>query len=225
MNDIAQFFNDVKDEYTESVQRSNPCYAEMLGALLGYLPADCAPNAILELGCGTGNLTLLLRDKFPGAHLLGIDISEGSLEVCQKRLGAKPIELRNIDMRLANFENAKFDIVVSGLSLHHLVDAERQALYQSVHNWLRDGGWFIFCDRFCDESVQVTQINRKLWQEGAFSRGTTEAEWNKWMKHEVGHDHPGILIQQAEWIKERGGFATSDVVWRKYLWAVIYAQK
>jgi tRNA (cmo5U34)-methyltransferase len=225
MSDIAQFFNSIKDDYTESVRRSNPCYAEMLEALLGYLPAAWMPNAILELGCGTGNLTLLLRERFPETRLIGIDVSEGSLEVCQRRLGAKRIDLRQMDMRTAKFEDGSLDMVVSGLALHHLTDAERRALYPSVCSWLRGGGWFVFCDRFRDESAQVTQVNRKIWQDGAFSRGTTAEEWQKWMTHEAGQDHPGTLIQQVIWLKDESGFAVTDIVWRKYLWAVVYAQK
>jgi tRNA (cmo5U34)-methyltransferase len=225
MSDIAQFFNSIKDEYTESVRRSNPCYAEMLEALLGYLPAAWTPDTILELGCGTGNLTLLLRERFPETRLIGIDVSEGSLEVCQRRLGAKRIDLRQMDMRMAKFEDGSFDVVVSGLALHHLTDVERRDLYPSVCRWLRRGGWFVFCDRFQDESDQVTQVNRRIWKDGAFARGTTEAEWKKWMTHEAEHDHPGTLIQQAIWLKDEAGFAISEIVWRKYLWAVVYAQK
>jgi tRNA (cmo5U34)-methyltransferase len=225
VSDIAQFFNSIKDEYTESVRRSNPCYAEMLEALLGYLPVAWSPNTILELGCGTGNLTLLLQDRFPETKLIGIDVSEGSLAVCQRRLGAKRIDLRQMDMRTAKFEDESFDMVVSGLALHHLTDEERRKLYSSASNWLRHGGWFVFCDRFQDESDQVTQVNRRIWKEGAFARGTTEAEWQKWMTHEAEHDHPGTLIQQVIWLKDEARFAVSEIVWRKYLWAVVYAQK
>jgi tRNA (cmo5U34)-methyltransferase len=225
MSDVAQFFNSIKDQYTESVRRSNPCYTEMVEALLAYLPTAWTLNTILELGCGTGNLTLLLRDRFPESKLIGIDVAEGSLAVCQKRMGAKHIDLRQMDMRTAQFEGESFDIVVSSLALHHLTDTERRNLYSSVYNWLRCGGRFAFCDRFQDESEQVTQVNRRIWKEGAFVRGTTEAEWQKWMDHEAEHDHPGTLIQQAIWLKDEAGFAVSEIVWRKYLWAVVYAQK
>jgi tRNA (cmo5U34)-methyltransferase len=224
MSDIAQFFNSIKDEYSESVRRSNPCYAEMMEALLGYLPAARTPVTILELGCGTGNLTLLLRERFPESNLIGIDVSEGSLEVCRRRLGVRRVDLRPMDMRTAEFEDGSFDVVASGLALHHLTDAERRDLYVSVRRWLRSGGWFVYCDRFRDESDPVTQVNRRIWQDGASARGTTDAEWKKWMTHEAEQDHPGTLTQQAIWLKDEAGFAAVDIVWRKYLWAVVYAQ-
>lgn len=225
MIDVAQFFDTFKDEYTESVHRSNPCYDEMLEALLGYLPNNWTPGTILELGCGTGNLTLLLRERFPEAPLTGIDVSEGMLEVCRARLGARPINLRQMDMRAAKFDDKSFDLVISSLALHHLTEDERRGLYKSVYAWLRQGGWFVFCDRFVDESEQVTKVNRQLWHDGAFERGATEADWQKWMAHEAEHDHPGTLAWQVAWLKGEAKFATTDIVWRKYLWAVIYAQE
>lgn len=225
MIDVAQFFSDFKDEYTLSVHRSNPYYDEMLEALLGYLPSNWVPGAILELGCGTGNLTLLLREHFPATPLIAIDISQGMLDTCRARLEAKLVDLRQVDIRTAKFHANSFDLITSGLALHHLTDTERHRLYQSIYAWLQPGGWFVFCDRFVDENSQVTQINRQIWHDGAFERGITSAEWQKWMTHEAEHDHPGTLVQQVVWLKNDAKFVTSEIVWRKYLWAVVYAQR
>lgn len=44
------------------------------------------PDFVSDLGCGPGNSTELLRQRFPHAHLVGIDNSQAMLESAQKRL-------------------------------------------------------------------------------------------------------------------------------------------
>jgi tRNA (cmo5U34)-methyltransferase len=224
MVDIAQFYDSFKDQYTESVHRCNPCYNEMIGTLFEYLPGRWVPEGILELGCGTGNLTLLLGERFPQARLIGVDISEGCLEVCRRRMGDREVELQRNDIRELQLDPESFDLVTSSLAIHHLTEPDRQALYASVYGWLRAGGLFVFCDRFKDENGYLAQANRRIWKESAFARGTTEEDWEQWSEHEAQHDRPGFLVQQVIALKD-AGFATSDIVWRKHLWATVYSQK
>jgi len=42
---------------------------------------------ILDIGCGTGNYTALLRDRFPDSHITALDISTEMLEVAAYKLG------------------------------------------------------------------------------------------------------------------------------------------
>ena len=225
MSDLEEYFNSIKDEYSEAIKRINPCYIEMIEATLSYFPHNWTPNSILELGCGTGNLTILLRAKFPKANILGIDISRDSLEVCKKRLKGNNVELRKMDLQTVMFDNESFDIVISSLTIHHLTDTKRKALYKKAFKWINKNGWFVVCDRYCDENVDISNINREIWREKAFDKGTKEEEWNKWMLHETEQDHPGNLINQVMGLKEELNYSTIDIVWRKYLWAVIYARK
>lgn len=57
--------------YTD--ERSRP-FAE----LLARVPA--APATVLDLGCGPGHLTALLRDRWPGADVVGLDASPAMVE-------------------------------------------------------------------------------------------------------------------------------------------------
>ena len=76
MNTIEKFYNDISKEYTDSVERCVPKYKEMLSMLFIYLPEKYTPKSILELGCGTGNLTSLISKHFPSAKIFTVDISE-----------------------------------------------------------------------------------------------------------------------------------------------------
>ena len=56
-NDVGTFFDTLTDGYTATIERCFPRYREMLWALLNYLPQGRSFESILELGCGTGNLS------------------------------------------------------------------------------------------------------------------------------------------------------------------------
>ncbi len=53
--------------------------------LLSRVP-DFGPKSIVDLGCGPGNSTLLLRGRFPAAAILGIDKSSNMLSVARQRI-------------------------------------------------------------------------------------------------------------------------------------------
>jgi trans-aconitate methyltransferase len=81
MLDVERFFDEFGDRYTESIRRSNPCYDAMLASAFEALPEGFVPRSILELGCGTGNLTLLLRERWPEAAITANDVSAEALAV------------------------------------------------------------------------------------------------------------------------------------------------
>ena len=73
-----------------------------------------ASNSILDLGCGPGNSTKVLNDKFPNAKIIGADNSD---EMLEKARGLYPdIEFINFDANGDLHEiNEKFDMVFSKL--------------------------------------------------------------------------------------------------------------
>ena len=72
-------------------------------------------SRILEIGCGTGIYTRLLRKAFTGAHITAIDISEDMLKVAREKLDGE-----NISYVVADGENipreGKFDLITSNAS-------------------------------------------------------------------------------------------------------------
>ena len=80
---------------------------------------EFAPNSILDLGCGPGNSTKVLKDKFPSAKIIGADNSD---EMLEKARGLYPdIEFINLDVNGDLHEvNEKFDIVFSNACIQWL---------------------------------------------------------------------------------------------------------
>jgi tRNA (cmo5U34)-methyltransferase len=224
MIQVEQFYDRFADEYTDSVRRCNPCYDEMIQSVFESLPQSWAPAQVLELGCGTGNLTQILRAQFPEASILGVDLSAEALDVCRRRLADPGLSLMKADMAALALDGGRFDLVASSLALHHLSDAQRAALFTKVLSWLRSGGVFTFCDRFKSESEHHHVVNTAIRKELAFRRGATQSEWQRWLEHERDHDTPGHVFDQMNALREIG-FRGVECVWRKWTWGTVFARK
>ena len=79
--------------------------------LIGELP-ERDMGAILEIGCGTGNYTLLLRKRFKTADITAVDISGRMIEVARHKTGTPGIEFIVADAEQLDLDK-KFDLVTS----------------------------------------------------------------------------------------------------------------
>ena len=77
---VMQFFDQAVSEYDELIQAAIPRYDEIFWAMFYYLPEDFNPTNILELGCGTGNLTRLIAKRWPESQITIVDISKEMLK-------------------------------------------------------------------------------------------------------------------------------------------------
>ena len=99
--------------------------------------------SILDVGCGTGShLELYQRYK---CNLFGIDLSPSMLEVAQERLG----DTAQLDLGSATempYENNKFDLVISMLSLHEMSLETRSAVLNEIKRVLKSDGRLLLID-------------------------------------------------------------------------------
>jgi|WetSurMetagenome_2_1015567.scaffolds.fasta_scaffold197874_2 demethylmenaquinone methyltransferase / 2-methoxy-6-polyprenyl-1,4-benzoquinol methylase len=94
---------------------------------------------ILDIGCGTGDLSLAFSDLGP---VIGCDFCHpmlcvGASKVRHSRL-SRPVELLEADALLLPFADASFDVVVSAFVLRNLADIDRGL--QEMRRILRPGG-------------------------------------------------------------------------------------
>jgi len=104
-------------------------------------------DKVVDLGCGTGQLSLPLAER--GARVLAVDISEEMIgrlhgKARERRLDrvegvAMPIE----DLSLPA---GSVDLVVTSYALHHLRDADKSRVVAAVYRWLRPGGTLLVAD-------------------------------------------------------------------------------
>ena len=94
-----------------------------------------AVQRILEYGCGIGRNVAYLQAAFPGAEIIGTDISKASLEIARTENPGLRFEAEHSDLELGEFDL----IFVAGV-FHHIPPAERPGAVALLHARLRRGG-------------------------------------------------------------------------------------
>ncbi len=221
---VERFYNSISGDYTEFVYRCAPRYDEMLSMLFAYLPEGFAPMSVLELGCGTGNLTTLIHHHFPHSQINAVDISEECLAQCMGRIPATTIQYTHADFRHLDYPRSSIDLIMSSIAIHHLGDDEKRLLLGKTVSWLAPGGVLTFCDQFKGETDCICDRHLAAWKDFAFDQGASDDEWSMWMEHQKEHDHHASLLKHMDWLRD-AGYDTVDCTWRYLLWAAIHAAK
>lgn len=92
-------------------------------------------EVVLDLGCGTGELALAIRDR--GARVLAMDADPDMVRAAGERLGSPAILADGHDFAV----EGRVDAVFSNAALHWMTDPE--AVARNVRAALRDGGRFV----------------------------------------------------------------------------------
>lgn len=96
---------------------------------------------ILDIGCGTGNYTLLLREKFRNADIRAIDFSADMVDVAREKPGNSGVEFIIADAEDAGL-SGRFDLITSNAAFQWFNDLG-QAL-EKYKNALAEEGSILF---------------------------------------------------------------------------------
>lgn len=96
---------------------------------------------VLEIGCGTGNVTTRVKRAVPGADVTGTDPDPLALARAQRKArGLTGIRFERAYAQDLPFPNGEFDRVLSSMMLHHLDDDVKAGALAEVYRVLRPGG-------------------------------------------------------------------------------------
>ena len=96
-----------------------------------------APASVFDLGCGPGNLTSLLRERWPDADISGLDSSREMIE--QARSAEPSITFEVADLRGWAAAGDPVDVLISNATLQWVPD--HLDLLPSLVGRVRPGGW------------------------------------------------------------------------------------
>lgn len=219
------YFGSMVESYDSLIHRAVPRYDEMIARLLDYLPISA--RRVLELGSGTGNLSLRIVGLFPRADLTLVDGSGEMIAVVRSRVDESASRSTNrityVESRFEDlhFPAGSFDLVVSSISLHHVEDKAR--LYAQVRSFLKSGGRFCFADQIRGEPESNHQLNWERWLEFCREPGNcTPEEIDSLLQHAAAHDHYTTLAEHTV-LLARAGFSGIDCVWRNWMWGIVTA--
>ena len=116
---------------------------------------------ILDIGCGTGLLSLKFIEK-ANCSIVGVDNSKEMLAIFRKKieqlsLGGR-ISCKFEDAGALKFKNNTFDIVASTVTLHHLIN--KYPAIKKIYNVLKPGGRLVIGDIDLDTTGKLTDTVR-----------------------------------------------------------------
>ena len=219
MDHIKKHFEGEAHEFDELIGRLSPAYDEMLDALVLALPRQRSEAfQAIDLGCGTGTVAKRLKDAYPRARMTCVDLAENMLEMARDKLGTD-VRYQLADLRSYAFDRP-YDVVISSLALHHLeTDEDKKQFYGKIFQSLAPGGVFYNADLILGSTDYLQKEYMKKWKSFMQRSVSTEEIKDKWIPMHYREDRPAILMAQLSWL-ENLGFASVDVIWKYYNFAV-----
>ena len=115
--------------------------------LMGRARLDGARD-VLDFGCGTGTLALLVKQGYPPAHVRGLDVDEIMIGAARRKAVAHglPVHLDQYEGGRFPYPDASFDRVLSSFVFHHLDDLSKKTALREIRRVLRPAGELYLVD-------------------------------------------------------------------------------
>ena len=105
--------------------------------------ADLQPGQqVLEIGCGTGNLTVMLKQRHPRTDVVALDPDAHALDIARQKAERAHGTIQWVQGfgDAIPYPDSSFDRVLSSFMLHHLTQDEQRATLTDAFRVLRSGG-------------------------------------------------------------------------------------
>jgi ubiquinone/menaquinone biosynthesis C-methylase UbiE len=106
------------------------------------------PRRILDLGCGTGSTTLLLKQAFPQAQVIGLDFSPYMLVMAEHKARTAGLEIQwcHGNAEATGFPDASFELVTASLLFHETPPTVSKSILREAFRLLTAGGEVLILD-------------------------------------------------------------------------------
>lgn len=216
-NRTKEVFDATASSYDAERSRLIPGCDAFYQWAMDLIPADA--EEILDLGAGSGFMTVLIRNRFPQARIHLIDFSGPMLELARRRFG----ETALITYEQADYGKAMLpkglDAVVSSLSIHHLEDEGKLELFRKIHAALAAGGRFINADQVAGPTAELDERYKALWLEQVRLAGATPEQIQASLYRQR-EDRCAPVEAQLQWLRE-AGFRDADCWYKENRFAVM----
>ena len=140
---------------------------DLLDAACGYIGL-VAEKRILEIGCGNGELSVWLAEN--GAEVWGLDISDESIAIAERRARENGVSERAHFIvgpgETTGQPDAFFDVVFIAVSLHHLIVEDA---LKEIRRVLKPSGVFVAIEPFVFltmvQRIRLSRLVQRLYPE------------------------------------------------------------
>ncbi|HVH08114.1 MAG TPA: class I SAM-dependent methyltransferase [Myxococcota bacterium] len=150
-------------------------------------------HRVLDVGCGTGTLAILAKQRHPDAQVVGLDGDPKVLAIARAKIARAGVDVElheGLAGPGAPFPPASFDRVVTSFVLHHLTTDDKRAAFAAIRGWLRPGGELHVLDFGPQANPVLALVARGLALLGGGDR--VDDNWNgrlPALMREVGFGH------------------------------------
>jgi SAM-dependent methyltransferase len=145
-----------------------------------HLLPDVSGKNVLELGCGGGNIGIVLAKR--GAQVIAVDISEAQLQIARQKAQEQGVSVRYIESAIETLDFAPLasvDLVISVCALQYVPDLA--VVFKKIYATLAPAGTFIFST---DDPIFSSVAARFLWndsesQQSYFYDGPETWKWEE----------------------------------------------
>lgn len=125
----------------------------------------------LDLGCGDGFLGHFIHQLYPTSHGVFLDCSEEMIHKARQRDQESLSEFIVCDFGETNwFETIKtadkFDLIISGFSIHHISNEKKKRIYQDIFNLLKPNGIFLNLEHVASPADNLEELFADLFDDG-----------------------------------------------------------
>ena len=225
MKQVKSHFEEEAEIFDELIKTLIPYYEDMIESMILALPFHQKEKInVLDLGCGTGNISLKVKERFPNARITSVDMAKNMIKIAKQKLASyNDIEFIIADVRDLEFVD-EFDAVVSSLALHHLHHPEKKPYYHRIKSFLKNGGVFYNTDNILGSSPHLNQLYMDKWIEFLLKSHTHEEIDSVWIPKHREEDFPAPLMDHIHLLEEVG-FKEVDVIWKSYMFGVYGGKK
>lgn len=218
MTEATAVFDAHADAYDALRRKLIPPYDAFYGSAVAALSlAAAAPRRILDLGAGTGLLSVRVLAAFPDAELTLLDGAAAMLDQARTALGDRAAY---VEADLAGpLPGGPWDAIVSALAIHHLDDEDKRRLLRRAHAALRPGGVFVNAEQVAGPTARLDRLYKEWHEREARALGATATEW-RGAEERMLLDRCAPAEAQVGWMRE-AGFADADCLFKDHRFAVL----
>jgi len=203
-------------KYIDGVRQFFPLANEQLDIISRIIKKyNPTVKTFLDLGCGDGFLGHFIYKLYPNSQGIFVDISEKMINKAK----LKDLENKS-DFFVENFSNPnwfetinnKFDLIISGFSIHHIENDQKKRLYNDIYKLLNPNGIFLNLEHVSSPTKGLKELFNDLFYDGMmdYQKHIGEEKTRKEIRqiyNDPNHKKLNKLEsveRQCEWLREIG---------------------